>query len=51
MKRFLKTLCFIALVVFPGFSAERAPLSSVIPVLDAYIEQSMADEGIPGAHG
>jgi CubicO group peptidase (beta-lactamase class C family) len=49
MKRFLKTLCFIALVVFPSFSAERAPLSSVIPVLDAYIEQSMAAEGIPGA--
>jgi CubicO group peptidase (beta-lactamase class C family) len=49
MKGFLKALCFIALIVFSGFSVERAPLSSVIPVLDAYTESAIAAEGIPGA--
>lgn len=49
MKRFFPAFWFLAFIVFPGWSSERAPLASVMPILETYVDQAMADEGVPGA--
>ncbi|MBX9805091.1 MAG: serine hydrolase [Alphaproteobacteria bacterium] len=49
MRRFFKYGFVALLILFPTWGQERAPLNSVFPLLEAYIEKSMAAEGIPGA--
>lgn len=49
MKRLIVVFWLITFVLFPIGAQDRAPLSSVLPVLEAYIDQAMVAEGIPGA--
>jgi len=49
MKRFLSIFFLIAVVLFPILATERAPLPSVLPVLESYVHEAMVAEGVPGA--
>jgi len=49
MKRFLALLWFAVLIVLPAWANGRVPLDSVLPILEAYVNQAMAAEGVPGA--
>lgn len=49
MKRFCAVFWLVLIVLLPVWGQDRAPLSSVLPVLEDYIEKEMKAEGIPGA--
>ncbi len=48
MKRFFSVFWFITFTLFGTGAHERAPLSTVLPVLETYVAQAMAAENIPG---
>ncbi|MDF3033519.1 MAG: hypothetical protein K0R76_473 [Alphaproteobacteria bacterium] len=49
MKRLLSVFWLVAFILCPARANERAPLPSVLPVLETYVTEAMAAEGVPGA--
>jgi len=48
MKHFFLISWLIICLLFPSWAHDRVPLESILPTLEAYVDQSMLDEGIPG---
>jgi CubicO group peptidase (beta-lactamase class C family) len=48
MKRFFPVLCWVFITVLSTSGRERAALSSVLPVFEAYVENARIAENIPG---
>jgi CubicO group peptidase (beta-lactamase class C family) len=49
MKRFLLFFFLINFILYPIGANERAPLPSILPILEGYVREAMVSEGVPGA--
>lgn len=48
MKRIFLFFWFVTIVICPNWGHDRASLEVILPLFDAYVEQSRLAEGIPG---